>query len=238
MDLVKSASPNAVARSPNPPDVLAAWPRSAQWTTVCLLGVAVALLAFHGFGYSRWGSRPTELEHGAGLFYRIDLNRAERAELLQLPGVGENLAQRIEDYRREHGTFRNVDDLVEVRGIGPATLKRLRPWVRVGSEEENPDPGSRATDTKSSKRKKASQKEARLSSPIDINRAPPGELQRLPGIGPALSQRIVDERQKRPFQTVEELTRVPGIKEKTLQRLRPYITVESDAERVATTNKQ
>jgi competence protein ComEA len=59
---------------------------------------------------------------------------------------------------------------------------------------------------------------------IDVNRAPLAELQRLPGIGPKMSQRIVDERGKRPFATVAELRRVPGIGPKTLEKLRPYVT--------------
>src|SRR5207249_1172653 len=84
---------------------------------------------------ARWGTRPTELERGAGFSYRIDLNRAKRAELLQLPGVGENLAARIQDYREQHGNFRSVEELVGVRGIGPTTLERLKPWVRVQSGE-------------------------------------------------------------------------------------------------------
>ena len=42
---------------------------------------------------------------------------------------------------------------------------------------------------------------------VDINRASPAELQRLPGVGPVAAQRIIEAR---PFRTVEELTRVPG----------------------------
>jgi competence protein ComEA len=51
------------------------------------------------------------------------------------------------------------------------------------------------------------------------------ELRTLPGIGPKLAQRIIDERQKRPFATVEELRRVSGIGPKTLEKLRPHIEV-------------
>lgn len=69
-------------------------------------------------------------------------------------------------------------------------------------------------------------KEAALSEPIDVNRADVAELQKLPGIGPKLSQRIADERLLRgPFQNVDDLRRVSGIGPKTLERLRPYVTV-------------
>src|SRR5690242_8325840 len=89
---------------PQPAPAGPTWPRSAQLATALLLGGALALLGAHGWGYVGWGSRPSELKPGRA--QPIDLNRAERAELLQLPGVGPGLAARIEEYRREHGDFR------------------------------------------------------------------------------------------------------------------------------------
>jgi competence protein ComEA len=71
---------------------------------------------------------------------------------------------------------------------------------------------------------------------MDINEASLQELQRLPGIGPKLAQRIVDERQKAPFKSVEDLRRVSGIGAKTLERLRPHVTVKSDPVRVVKTD--
>src|SRR5262249_27575867 len=85
------------------------WPRAAQWLVAFLLGVTAALLAFHAYGSTRWATRPTTLEQGPSLTYRIDLNQAGRAELMQLPGVGDSLAGQIEDYRRQYGAFKSVD---------------------------------------------------------------------------------------------------------------------------------
>jgi competence protein ComEA len=62
----------------------------------------------------------------------LDLNRAGPAELETLPGVGPALARRIVEARSARGGFRSPDDLLEVRGIGPATLGRLRPLVTIG----------------------------------------------------------------------------------------------------------
>ena len=64
------------------------------------------------------------------------------------------------------------------------------------------------------------------AGPVDLNRASAGQLTRLPGIGPKIARRIVDDRNQRgPFKSVDELTRVKGIGKKTLQRLGSKITV-------------
>ncbi len=61
----------------------------------------------------------------------LDLNAASAADLDALPGIGEVLAERIVQWRSENGRFSSVDDLGEVRGIGPTVLDRVRGLVRV-----------------------------------------------------------------------------------------------------------
>jgi competence protein ComEA len=61
----------------------------------------------------------------------IDLNSATLATLDTLPGVGPVLAQRILDWRTQHGRFSTVDELGEVSGIGDKLLEQIRPKVRV-----------------------------------------------------------------------------------------------------------
>jgi competence ComEA-like helix-hairpin-helix protein len=63
---------------------------------------------------------------------RIDINHASAVELTELPGIGPALAARIVAYRAERGPFRAVDDLVAVKGIGPATVEGLRELAVVG----------------------------------------------------------------------------------------------------------
>ena len=61
---------------------------------------------------------------------------------------------------------------------------------------------------------------------VDVNHASAGELQTVPGIGPAIAGRIIESREKEgPFTTLDDLLRVKGIGRRTLDRLRPRLTV-------------
>ena len=62
---------------------------------------------------------------------KIDINRAEPWLLEALPGIGEVLAQRIVDYRSQNGPFRMVEDLLNVSGIGSATLENMKDFITV-----------------------------------------------------------------------------------------------------------
>jgi competence protein ComEA len=61
--------------------------------------------------------------------FKVDVNTADWTELVTIPEIGQTLAQRIVDYRGQHGPFQSVDDLRHVRGIGPKTLERLKSYV-------------------------------------------------------------------------------------------------------------
>jgi competence protein ComEA len=74
---------------------------------------------------------PTAGTPGASADPPIDLNTATLAQLDGLPGVGPVLAQRILDWRNEHGRFTSADELQEVSGVGPKKFESLKPHVRV-----------------------------------------------------------------------------------------------------------
>lgn len=84
-----------------------------------------------------------------------------------------------------------------------------------------PSAGSSASATSSS----SSSSSAR-SVKVDINRAPSAELQKIPGIGPSLAEKIIRHRETNgPFRTVDDLVKVSGIGPATLEKIRPYATV-------------
>jgi len=77
------------------------------------------------------GEAPVAAPPGTSPDGRIDLNRADRAELETLPRVGPAMAERIVAWREQHGGFRAVEDLLEVSGIGERTLEAMRELVTV-----------------------------------------------------------------------------------------------------------
>lgn len=64
----------------------------------------------------------------------LDLNAATEEELAQLPGIGEELARRIVEYRERSGPFETVEELMKVSGIGEGKLAGLEGRVTVNGE--------------------------------------------------------------------------------------------------------
>jgi competence protein ComEA len=64
----------------------------------------------------------------------VNVNTATLDELVQLPGIGEKRAQAILEARQQRGGFKSVDELLDIRGIGPANLEKLRPHLSVSGK--------------------------------------------------------------------------------------------------------
>lgn len=193
----------------------------------------MALLAYRGYG-NGIGARPTETAAAP----ITDLNQADRAELEQVPGIGPSLARAIEDHRTKKGPFRSVEELRQVKGVGPATLDKVRPFLRVDpglvadaeasieplvlERKPSPQQTSPAPPRTSGNVKKLQPGDP----PIDLNKATLDDLTRLPGVGPVTAQHIITARTERAFASVDDLRRVKGIGAKTLDKLKPFLVVK------------
>ena len=63
---------------------------------------------------------------------RIDINTADAKTLALLNGIGPETANEIVKYRKKHGPFHRIEDLGDVKGIGNATLKKIRNYITIG----------------------------------------------------------------------------------------------------------
>jgi competence protein ComEA len=173
----------------------------------------------------------------------IDLNTADQKALEDLPGVGAATAKKIIEAR----PFKSVDDLSKIKGMSKAKVEALRDKVTVGPtkaavSEPKPAPAASASKAAPAPEKSATVKEpvqpsgsrdtdigkaanAKLApgQKVNLNTASKEDLEKLPDIGPVKAQAIIDGR---PYEKIEDITRVKGIKEGIFSRIKDNITVK------------
>jgi comEA protein len=62
----------------------------------------------------------------------VNINTASAEELQAVPGIGPVTAEKILHMRKSYGTFKSVDDLLAIRGLGPKRLEKMRKYLTVG----------------------------------------------------------------------------------------------------------
>jgi len=83
-------------------------------------------------GYSGRAGDSGGSGESAPVSYPVNINTAGLRELESLPGIGEELAQRIIDYRRNHGRFETIEEIMRVEGIGEGRFEAIRDLITVG----------------------------------------------------------------------------------------------------------
>ena len=172
----------------------------------------------------------------------IDINTADQKTLESLPGVGPATAKAIIAGR----PYKSVDELKKVKGMSDAKISVIKNMVTAGgatassttsaasqkvasAEKTVAGASATASQTAASAEKSATEKTSKATKKlapgqrVNINTATKEELQAIPGIGASKAQSIIAAR---PFDKPEDIMKVKGIKQKTYDKLKDYITVK------------
>ncbi len=138
----------------------------------------------------------------------VEINSASKEELDILSGIGSFLAERIIEAR----PFCSLDDLLLVSGIGETTLKKIK-----DQGVAYVDPPASCLEDEEEEEEDEEEEEEEENIMIEINSASTEELEKITGVGPVTAQKIIDGR---PFCSLDDLVRVSGIGETTVNNIK------------------
>ena len=126
----------------------------------------------------------------------INVNAADTAEFIQLPGIGSKLAMRIVKFRNSLGGFHAVEQLGEVYGLPDSTFQKIKPYLQIGGTVKK----------------------------INVNTATKDQLKAHPYIKWQVASAIVEYRsQHGNFNRLEDLERIVAIDAATVKKISPYL---------------
>jgi competence protein ComEA len=140
--------------------------------------------------------------------YIININTADKAELITLDGIGEVTAQAIIDHRNVNGNFTETEQIMDVKGIGPAKFEAIKEYITIGDLTATETEAITAEDKK-----------------VNLNTATKDELMTFDGVGEVLAGRIIEYRETFGFRSVEDLKNVDGIGDVLYERIAPFAEV-------------
>ncbi len=213
-----------------------------KWMTrLCLFAAIVAALS-SGLALAAGRAEGKAADSSLAKGGTVNVNTASAKELEALPGVGAATAKKIVASR----PYASVQDLSRA-GVSQRTIDQITPMVTVGSttsasgappmiparpaRKATPATPSASTSTSTPmvpappSRKAgtpaASAGAPTLSSLVDLNTASEGDLEKLPGVGPAYAKKVIAAR---PYANVADLSRA-GLPKRTLDKVAPLVTV-------------
>ena len=164
----------------------------------------------------------------------VDINSASQKDLEAVKGIGPATAKKIIAGR----PYKSVDELSKA-GLSAKTIEKIKPFVTVGGATASPVTAKAATKvtapitaaaadvTKTAKETKTTAKSAAAKlvpgTKININSADQATIEKLPEIGPVKAKAIIAGR---PYNSIEDIMKVKGIKGKTFDAIKEYIVVK------------
>ena len=169
----------------------------------------------------------------------IDINSAGTDELKKLKGIGEVLAEEIVNYRNNFGSFRNIEEIMNVSGIGERIFANIKDNIYVvdpiydtndetDTNEENEEnfeiPETPQEDDEQTIESPPTLEDA---MPININTADAETLMLLPYVDEDIAEKKIDFRIKsNNFKNEYELLLIDGLSKNQVSEILPYITIE------------
>ena len=152
---------------------------------------------------------------------RFNPNKVNEKELKQL-GLSEQVIRNWLKYIQKGGIFRKPQDIQKIYGMSEKELNRLLPYIQIPTNNNGLD----SPRTPSADSRYPIMHSDSVNHQIDINQANPEEWQKLRGIGPSYSNRIVNFRNKLGgFYRIEQVAETYGLPDSTFQNIRPHLRI-------------
>jgi competence ComEA-like helix-hairpin-helix protein len=176
----------------------------------------------------------TETNQFNGRIFLFDPNNLGRDGWLQL-GVSEKTAATIQKYTAKGGRFRTAEDLRKIFGLAPSMAEKLIPFVRINDKGSDAEMHTGYSVTKQEQFNNSEinrfwkgtgiyKKDLPAGFRLDINQADTNDWKKLPGIGPKISSRIVNFRNKLGgFYSVEQVAETFGLPDSSFRQIKHFL---------------
>ncbi|RYY68882.1 MAG: helix-hairpin-helix domain-containing protein [Chitinophagaceae bacterium] len=165
-----------------------------------------------------------------GALFSFDPNTIT-AEGWKKLGLRDKTIATILNYREKGGRFTQATDIKKIWGLFPDEVERLMPYVNIVASESNHPSSLKNFSHDFSKPLKYDSR--RNYEPVDINNSDTLAWMALPGIGPKLSQRIVNFRDKLGgFYSIEQVGETFGLPDSTFQKIKPLLQLSGDLKKI------
>lgn len=169
-----------------------------------------------------------------GALFEFDPNTLSEEDWKRL-GLRDKTIGTIQNFLSKGGKFRKPEDLSRIYGLFPNEYERIAPYIRIQPTDRSNF--SIANPDKKEQENQSSISDKKRYSNVDINSVDANELMLLPGIGPSLSTRITNFRDKLGgFYSIDQIGETFGLPDSTFQKIKQYLKLENSGIRTININ--